>query len=202
MQDSTKQEIPKEINSPKEPWYKVINSLAISGSLIAIPIILALLGNQHTNSENEIKQRAEYVKMGLSILQAKPTGDNKSLRKWAVDIINNYSKIKMEPEVESDLINKVTLPIFSNVFSDFEGELKTEHYFSWVGDKESAYYLEIQENNIGNWDTTSWGISVKGTGISMEVPVNKKLRWRASKYRDDAKIEYANWLQLYIEKSL
>ena len=74
-------------------------------SLIALPLIIAIIGYgiQQQISNNSIKK--DYVAISVNILSDKKTSSKKGLRSWAVELLNNSSPVKMSPDVSKKLIN-------------------------------------------------------------------------------------------------
>jgi hypothetical protein len=104
-----------EQKSPKTTWDR-IEKLTPTLSLVAIPVVIALLGNsfQKSLSDNEINK--EYVFLAIKILTDNKALDNqtseeKSLRTWAVDMINHSSAVKFGEDVKKELESgKVSFP--------------------------------------------------------------------------------------------
>lgn len=72
-------------------------------SLIAIPVVLAILGGliQATLSRNTVSR--DYVQMAITILTADKTKTPPELRSWAVDLLNKNSPIKFSDVVVAQL---------------------------------------------------------------------------------------------------
>ena len=70
-----------------------------------LPIVLIYLG--HVYKEVEAKQgiHEKYVEMAIDILK-EPADPNKTeLRKWAIQVLNEYSEIHIHEEVREHLFN-------------------------------------------------------------------------------------------------
>ena len=94
-------------------WQKVrITSVLIASVLI--PIIIAFIGNSYTKAikDNEIGVR--YVELAVKILAEKPGSnsegtevssdlENKAVRKWAAEVIDHYSEVKLSPDAMNEL---------------------------------------------------------------------------------------------------
>jgi peptidoglycan LD-endopeptidase CwlK len=83
-------------------------AIAISSilSAIAIPVVGYWVSSALKNKEIEGK----FVELAVEILKSEPTANQKNLREWATDIINNYSGVRLSKEASSDLINKTVIP--------------------------------------------------------------------------------------------
>ena len=187
----------------KEPIYKIINSYAQSISFVAIPLVIAVMGYEYTETIAKIKaneetkrhtsqQRTEYIKMALQILNSKPSVNNINTRKWAVEIINHYSEIKMNSDTEKELINQST--IYVSPSSKLTARPNhTFQTFKWVGDTNSSYSFEIEKQTFRGWEFLT-GASVNGTQHTSEVPINTNLRWRASLYNANSHVNKSKWI--------
>jgi hypothetical protein len=94
-------------------WQKArITSVLIASVLI--PIIVAFIGNSYTKAikDNEIGVR--YVELAIKILAEKPDSkpegtkdsnrlENKAVRKWAVEVIDHYSDVKLPTDAMEQL---------------------------------------------------------------------------------------------------
>jgi hypothetical protein len=72
-------------------------------SLVAIPIILAIGGWVVQQRLAESASQQEFVKMAINILNAKPDKETLFLRDWAVDLLNAYSPVKLNPKAAKAL---------------------------------------------------------------------------------------------------
>jgi WD40 repeat protein len=80
-------------------------------SLIAIPVVLAIVGwfVQSSLSDRNVSQ--EYVKLSVSILKEPKDKVEPSLRSWAADLLNENSPTKFSPQVLQALKEgQATLP--------------------------------------------------------------------------------------------
>lgn len=57
-------------------------------------------------NQKEKEIQLKYISLSIQILSSPPSQSNSSVRKWAVDIINKYSEVKMDEKVELELIMK------------------------------------------------------------------------------------------------
>ena len=94
-------------------WQKArITSVLIASVLI--PIIVAFIGNSYTKAikDNEIGVR--YVELAVQILAEKPGSnsegtegsngsENKAVRKWAAEVIDHYSDVKLSDDAMDQL---------------------------------------------------------------------------------------------------
>jgi hypothetical protein len=66
-------------------------------SILAVPIVVAVVGSSIQNAVSTRSTKQEYVKMSLSILQA--SDSDPSLRGWAAQLLNENSPTKFDQEV-------------------------------------------------------------------------------------------------------
>jgi len=146
---------------------------------IAVPITIALSTYFYTVSVNQNNVNQKYIEIATNILKEPPSKKNENLRKWAIKIINNYSEIKFEKELEQSLIKNIQLANFQKFFF-----LKPDEYhFKWSYDLNvKGYNFEIQQQLD---DNSSWkfynGKSISGNtdNIVDFIPINAEhIRWR------------------------
>ncbi|OEU60519.1 MAG: hypothetical protein BBJ57_10670 [Desulfobacterales bacterium PC51MH44] len=83
---------------------KAIESIAKLLSLVAIPVIIAIIGWGIQDRLTSRTVSKDYVQLAVGIL-AKPDSEavDPGLRKWAVDLLNQNSPTKFSPELEIQL---------------------------------------------------------------------------------------------------
>lgn len=71
---------------------------------VVIPVVIAICGYliQDAIKQKEINSR--LVELSIQILNEKPMKEKVPIRMWAVDVINKYSKIKLDDRSKSLLI--------------------------------------------------------------------------------------------------
>lgn len=97
-------------------WLKLIEK-------IILPLALGGVGWYYTNTTKAIENEAKYVELAVGILSEQPTKENQEMRRWAIEIINEYSGIKMSDSTkESFLDSELKLIRWSEVFNPNPGE--------------------------------------------------------------------------------
>jgi hypothetical protein len=96
------------MENQKDLWDKLkISSTIIAATLV--PIIIVIVGNWYTtaikNSENNLK----YTELAIRILSEAPNKNNQNMRNWAIDLINNYSGVDINPLTRDEMINNPIL---------------------------------------------------------------------------------------------
>jgi len=80
-------------------------SIATIASLIAMPIILAILGYLFQQQSADDGLRRDYVRIAAEILKDNKgkTADERALREWAVSIIDKHAPIKFSAATKNSL---------------------------------------------------------------------------------------------------
>ena len=89
-------------------WDKVKTIVNVIAAIV-IPIILAVIGNNYTKAIKSQELSARFIELSVKILMEQPTDANKSLRDWAVNVINRYSEEPLSEKVKSDLITNLKI---------------------------------------------------------------------------------------------
>ncbi|MEO5563890.1 MAG: hypothetical protein ABIR18_10660 [Chitinophagaceae bacterium] len=89
-------------------WEKV-KIISTTASIVIIPLVIAFLGNLYSKSIKEKEIQSKFVELSLQILKEQPSEENKNIRKWAIDVINEYSGVKLESGAAKDLIENIPL---------------------------------------------------------------------------------------------
>ena len=77
---------------------------------LAVPIIVAVIGNMYTSAIKERETQAKFVELAINILSTEPTDETKSLRSWAIKVIDEYSKIPLSKEAGKSVLESVPVP--------------------------------------------------------------------------------------------
>lgn len=97
-----------------ENWQK-LEVLSKVAAAILIPLALAKGANDLSQSNKQRDIEAKFVELSTNILSKEPSptqsADAKSLRKWAVDVINKFSGVPLSPQAEQSLIEREALPL-------------------------------------------------------------------------------------------
>src|SRR5438552_1172060 len=71
--------------------------------LVAIPIVVAVIGNAVAKSNATRETNAVYVKTAVDILGAPLTDANRSLRPWATQMLVHFSPVPFSDTAEASL---------------------------------------------------------------------------------------------------
>jgi hypothetical protein len=98
----------------------MLKGIAALLGAVAIPVVIAYVGNAHNAALKEQELRAQYVEIAVSILTDAATEESGSVREWAIDVINSYSDIPMTEETQRYLLTK-ELPLSRGRFTQAGG---------------------------------------------------------------------------------
>lgn len=87
--------------------FKIVNG---GLATLAIPAVIAFVGNQFSLSMKEKEVQEKYVELAIRILSETPHKDKSATREWAVDVVNKYSGVEMSLETEDHLVKSAALP--------------------------------------------------------------------------------------------
>ena len=86
---------------------KILSGVA---SVIVIPIVLLVIGNDFSAATKERELQGKYVELAAGILREAPSPETANLRSWATEVINQYSGVPLSPQTRKDLIETTVLP--------------------------------------------------------------------------------------------
>jgi hypothetical protein len=90
---------------------RIVKMVSLAAIPVVIPIALAIYSARvQQNSQRETIDR-DYVQLAASVLEQKKTDVDPGLRDWAVDLLDQHSPTKFQPEVVAALKSgAVSLP--------------------------------------------------------------------------------------------
>lgn len=101
--------------------YEKIRVFGNLAATILIPLVIALVANWYTSAIKERELSAKYITLAIGILREEPKKGSEEIRKWAIDIVNMYSKVKISKTLkEKLLIEPINITIDVNVKVDKE----------------------------------------------------------------------------------
>ena len=89
-----------------EPGGRAIRWVAlITGAVakIVIPIVIAYVGWAYSSAIKEQEFGATYVQLSLKILEQAPDERPAGLTTWAMDVVDHYSGVKLDPKARKEL---------------------------------------------------------------------------------------------------
>jgi hypothetical protein len=95
-------------------WQK-LEVLSKLVAAVLIPLAVAFLGNQLAAANKQKDTETKFVEIATAILSKEPTtsqsAESRSLRKWAVSVINRFSGVPMSEETANALVQSTALPL-------------------------------------------------------------------------------------------
>ena len=96
----------------KDNWDKA-RSAAGTVSLVAVPLLVAIIGSTLNSSIKDAELRQRTVELAIAVLQEPPDIDEASrLREWAITVINQYSGVPLPEDAKKELQERA-LPYLS-----------------------------------------------------------------------------------------
>lgn len=90
----------------QKDFWDILKIVAVAVSAVAIPVILAVVGNSLNVSLKDKDVRLRTVELAIGILREDPKNANretKALRLWAMDVIDNYSGVHLSSDARNEL---------------------------------------------------------------------------------------------------
>ena len=84
-------------------WKKAQIVASILSSFL-IPIVVAIVGGFINDNINRSELSLKYINIATEILKLNNQRDNQALRKWAVEIVNEYAKVKMKDDAQVEAV--------------------------------------------------------------------------------------------------
>jgi hypothetical protein len=91
-----------------DTWGKA-NTIATLIAVIVITIVLAYTGKSYIQAEKDKDVNRYVIDVALSILGQEPTKDNIDSRKWAINLINLYSSVRIHRAAEQEILHKIRI---------------------------------------------------------------------------------------------
>jgi len=115
-------------------WKKAQVASAITASVL-IPLLIAIVGYSVNQSIKDNELSLSYIELSVDILKENPKPGTEKLREWAIDVVNNYSDVKLSKDAQDEL-TKGALPLensrASNPLSDRAWEIEKNKAFDAV----------------------------------------------------------------------
>lgn len=107
----------------KDSWDK-IQVIGVSLLSVLIPLAVAFVGNEYAAAIKGSENKVKYTEIAVKILNGTPTDGNKSIRDWAIAILNLYSGVPVNDDTRKELLES---PLFdwSNLGSYASPDIKT-----------------------------------------------------------------------------
>jgi hypothetical protein len=143
-----------------EPLSKIIASLAL-------PIVLAVLGYWFNDSLKSRELNVKYVEIAVNVLSQPPSEETKSLRLWAIDLINMHAAVKIDDALREVLVNEEALPV-SALSNPQQG------YREFVGRRQVDKII-ISDTQNGNTESELRALAARGVSYHYLIGPDGKI---------------------------
>jgi hypothetical protein len=76
---------------------------ALLASLV-IPVVVVVASSEYTSAVSEREMQTRYVELAVGILSSEPDEFSVGIRKWATDIVNTYSTVRIPAQAKDELL--------------------------------------------------------------------------------------------------
>ncbi|MGN8251836.1 DUF2514 family protein [Pseudomonas sp. SMV7] len=148
-------------------------SIATMLSAVAIPLVIAVIGNsvQQTIAENGIKK--DYLAIAINILQEGSEKSHPDMKAWATAVVSEYSPVPFsagaKEKLGETLSNMAPLPKLPNSARQADLLHCESGCLSYVTDKMATWTLKLSQAGASN------GLDLMTTILDESVKMNKEL---------------------------
>lgn len=147
-----------------------LESLSKILGAVALPVVLAVLGFWFNDSLKSRELNVKYVEIAVNVLSQPPSDETKSLRLWAINLINEHASVKIDDKLRDILINDEALPanVLTNPkpgFKEIAGRREVDKII--VSDTQNANALSTLAALDGLGASYHYLISAEGTVHSL-----------------------------------
>lgn len=103
MRAAKQQLSPRATTADLSPVWEKLKVLSLVFSSLAVPIVLAVLGNSWSGAQKQNEIGVRYVELAAGILRAPPSTETRSLRLWAISVIDHYSQVPLPMSAKQEL---------------------------------------------------------------------------------------------------
>jgi hypothetical protein len=89
----------------KDIWDKLSSITGLMASVL-IPIVVVVVANEYSATIKYAENSVKYTELAIKVLDNKPTEENRNLRLWAIDVLNEYSGININEEAKNELLKQ------------------------------------------------------------------------------------------------
>lgn len=100
-------------DEPPSIWKKAQTVSTIIASVL-IPIVIAFIGHIVNQSIKNNELSLSYIELAVGILKDEPKPGTENLRAWAIDVVNNYSSVKLTTDAKKELRER-PLPLIGSI---------------------------------------------------------------------------------------
>ncbi len=83
--------------------WKKAQTLGTILAAVLVPVVVGLVGHAVNQSVKENELSLSYIQLAVGILKDEPKPGTEGLRGWAIDVVNNYSSVKLSADAKEEL---------------------------------------------------------------------------------------------------
>ncbi|MDZ7691653.1 MAG: N-acetylmuramoyl-L-alanine amidase [Balneolaceae bacterium] len=84
---------------------------------VLVPLVIGVIGHLINQSIKSNELSLNYIRLAVGILKEEPKPSTKNLRIWAIDVVNNYSDVKLSTDARREL-QESPLPLIESTDSN------------------------------------------------------------------------------------
>ena len=120
-------------NPPRDSMERM-KTIATIVTAIFVPIAVAFLGGYYSGLSKDREIQGKFVELAVSILKEPPEKQSLALRSWAIDVLNDYSGVKIPEPARKSLMETISLPSAAAAVRDVQMMLANLGYFKGTVD--------------------------------------------------------------------
>jgi hypothetical protein len=140
---------------------EVVKVLITAFASIIIPAVIFFAGKSIEESARSRELALKYVEISVGILTEPPIDETKNLRSWAINNINKYAEIKLEPEAIKELKTEA-LPASSLSPAAFP----QSQNFTVPNEPRKIKYIVVTDSEAASLEAAKKSIAVPGANAS------------------------------------
>ena len=111
-----------------------LKTIATIVTAILVPIAVAFVGGYYSGLTKDREIQGKFVELAVSILKEPPEKQSLALRSWAIDVLNDYSGVKIPEPARKSLMETISLPGATAAVRDVQLMLAGLGYFKGTVD--------------------------------------------------------------------
>ena len=135
--------VPNKKSESKDFW-EILKIIGIFVGAIGVPVVIALVGNSVSLSLKDQDVRLKMVELAIDILKEEPKQTYKeqiAIRRWAIDVVNAYSDVKLPADAISELERNSILGARTACWRRPDGRLQYLYNFNLQDDGIQVKFL-------------------------------------------------------------
>jgi hypothetical protein len=91
-------------------------------AILLTPVLVAVIGARIASSSAQRQIDVHLIEIATEILQKEPAKSDRALRGWAVEVIDQYSEVKLTPKLKDLLVDSLRL----SIRAEFDSALRAD----------------------------------------------------------------------------